>query len=102
MAESTKTGPWPLSPAHVIQLFSLCEELVCAHDADGRIVLANPAFERVLGYTHDELVAARFTELIPEKHLAEAHKGQNRRVSVVDAVKTLSSYGMIVNSGFVC
>jgi radical SAM superfamily enzyme YgiQ (UPF0313 family) len=36
-----------------------------------------------------------------EDVLAEAHKAQNRRVSVVDAVNTLSSYGMIVNGGFV-
>jgi hypothetical protein len=36
-----------------------------------------------------------------EDVLAEAHKVQNRHVSVVDAVRTLASYGMIVNGGFV-
>ncbi len=33
--------------------------------------------------------------------LAEARKVQNRRVSAVDAVRTLASHGMIVNGGFV-
>jgi radical SAM superfamily enzyme YgiQ (UPF0313 family) len=36
-----------------------------------------------------------------EDVLAEAHKVQNRRVSVVDAVRTLASHGLIVNGGFV-
>ena len=36
-----------------------------------------------------------------EDVLTEMHKVQNRRVSVVDAVRTLASYGMIVNGGFV-
>jgi hypothetical protein len=36
-----------------------------------------------------------------EDVLMEAHKVQNRRVSVADAVRTLASYGIIVNGGFV-
>jgi radical SAM superfamily enzyme YgiQ (UPF0313 family) len=36
-----------------------------------------------------------------EDVLVEAHKGQNRRVSVVDAVRILASHGIIVNGGFV-
>ena len=36
-----------------------------------------------------------------EDVLAEAHKVQNKRVSVVDAVRTLASYGLIVNGGFI-
>jgi radical SAM superfamily enzyme YgiQ (UPF0313 family) len=36
-----------------------------------------------------------------EDVLTEAHKAQNKRVSAVDAVRTLASYGMIVNGGFV-
>jgi len=40
-------------------------------------------------------------ESAEEEVLVEAHKVQNRRVSAVDAVRTLASYGMIVNGGFV-
>ena len=36
-----------------------------------------------------------------EDVLVEAHKVQNRRVSAVDAVRTLASHGIIVNGGFV-
>jgi radical SAM superfamily enzyme YgiQ (UPF0313 family) len=36
-----------------------------------------------------------------EDALIEAHKLQNRRVSVTDAVQTLASYGMVVNAGFI-
>lgn len=40
-------------------------------------------------------------ESAEEDVLVEAHKVQNRRVSAVDAVRTLASHGMIVNGGFV-
>jgi radical SAM superfamily enzyme YgiQ (UPF0313 family) len=40
-------------------------------------------------------------ESADEDVLTEAHKVQNKRVSVVDAVRTLMSHGMIVNGGFV-
>jgi radical SAM superfamily enzyme YgiQ (UPF0313 family) len=36
-----------------------------------------------------------------EDVLTETHKLQNKRVSVVDAVKTLTAHGMIVNGGFI-
>jgi radical SAM superfamily enzyme YgiQ (UPF0313 family) len=36
-----------------------------------------------------------------ESALIETQKLQNRRVSVVEAVRTLTSYGMIVNGGFI-
>jgi len=36
-----------------------------------------------------------------ETALIEAQKLQNRRVSVVDAVRTMASYGMIVTGGFI-
>jgi hypothetical protein len=36
-----------------------------------------------------------------EDVLVETHKVQNRRVSVVEAVRTITSYGMIVNGGFI-
>jgi len=36
-----------------------------------------------------------------EDVLSETRKVQNRHVSVVDAVKTLTSYGMVVNGGFI-
>jgi hypothetical protein len=36
-----------------------------------------------------------------EDVLTEMHKVQNRRVSVLDAVRTLGAHGMIVNGGFI-
>ena len=36
-----------------------------------------------------------------EDVLTETHKLQNKRVSVVDAVRTLTAHGMIVNGGFI-
>src|SRR5258705_11992957 len=38
-------------------------------DPDGRIALANPAVERLFGYTGDELVGRSLVSLVPEPPL---------------------------------
>jgi two-component system sensor kinase FixL len=44
-------------------------------DRDGRIVLANPALERLFGWRHDELIGQAVEMLIPER-LRHRHEGQ--------------------------
>jgi radical SAM superfamily enzyme YgiQ (UPF0313 family) len=59
--------------------------------------------ERLLGLMRDADFRYVFVgiESPDEEVLAETHKVQNQRVSVVDAVRTLAAYGMTVNGGFI-
>ena len=44
--------------------FNLSLDLLCIADTDGRFWKVNPAFERVLGWTHDQILARTFYELV--------------------------------------
>jgi len=56
------TGEYPIYDYE--RLFNYAIDLMCIAGTDGYFKIVNPAFERVLGYTAEELLAAPFVELI--------------------------------------
>jgi PAS domain S-box-containing protein len=62
--------------AKVRRFFELSQDMLCTADADGYLVNLNPAWQRVLGYTEEELRAQPFVDLVHpndrEQTLAEA------------------------------
>jgi two-component system, sensor histidine kinase and response regulator len=52
------------------KLFDLSIDLLCIADTDGRFRLVNPAFERTLGWSLEELLARPFYELVHPEDLA--------------------------------
>lgn len=46
------------------QLFELSQDLLCLAGVDGRFRRLNPAFERTLGWTAEELVSRQFTDFV--------------------------------------
>jgi PAS domain S-box-containing protein len=60
-----KDGPsYEQTPASASRLFALSHDLMGALDLEGRLVWTNPAWERVLGRSSDELAGTPYLELL--------------------------------------
>jgi PAS domain S-box-containing protein len=46
------------------QFFNVSPDLFCIANTDGYFLRINPTFERILGYTHDELTERQFLDLV--------------------------------------
>jgi PAS domain S-box-containing protein len=56
------------------QFFNLSLELLCIANTDGYFLRLNPSFERVLGYSKQELTAKRFLDFVHPDDLDRTHK----------------------------
>ncbi len=50
------------------------KDLICIHDVDGRIQVANKAFSTVLGYDEHEISGTNIIDYIPERHRNDFYK----------------------------
>ena len=73
------------------RLFEQVRDAVILCDAEGRIVLWNPAAERIFGYTKEEALGRGVEMIIPERHL-EGH-----RVGMQRYART--GHGSLIDSG---
>lgn len=55
-------------------LMDIAADAMLIADADGRILLANPAAERLFGYTQDEFARLAIEDLIPQRFRVSHHK----------------------------
>jgi len=58
---------WQESESRAHALFQAAAQAIFMVDQSGRIVMANPATEKMLGYTADELLGQSIEILVPEK-----------------------------------
>jgi two-component system, cell cycle sensor histidine kinase and response regulator CckA len=69
------------------RFFSVALDLLCIADTDGNFRLLNPAWERTLGYTRDELMSKKFLEFIHPEDVD----------STLEAVNVLASQREVIN-----
>ncbi len=66
-----------LDQAHMISLFENATEGIILTGRNGKIVLVNPAAERMFGYTNTELTDEPIEKLIPDRYKAHHHQLRN-------------------------
>jgi len=62
-----------IDPGHLTSLFENATEGIVLTDRSGKIVLVNPAAQRMFGYKEEELIQHPIEELIPQRYQAH-HK----------------------------
>src|SRR5215831_1724062 len=60
-------------PTHLVSLFENATEGIILSNNEGKIVMVNPAAQRVFGYTEDELVGQPIEVLLPERTRPQHH-----------------------------
>ncbi len=63
-----------VNPAHMTSLFENATEGILLTNNKGQIVLANPAIERMFGYSREELIDQPIEILIPDKYKPHHHQ----------------------------
>jgi PAS domain S-box-containing protein len=70
------------------QFFDISLDLLCVASPAGSFVRINPAFERILGYTIQELIAKPFLEFVHP----DDRESTEEAMSMLDSQKTLSDF----------
>lgn len=73
-------------------IFNLSLDLLCIAGKDGYFKRVNPAFERTLGYSGDELLSRPFTDFVHPDDRAETEVAQRRLVRGDDIVQFENRY----------
>src|SRR5262244_3610423 len=77
------TPAFTATPEEFRRLFAMSIDMLCIGGFDGYFKLVNPAWERVLGYTMEELTSRPWLDFVhPEDREATVHEGQNLTIGV--------------------
>ncbi|HUP61693.1 MAG TPA: PAS domain S-box protein [Thermoanaerobaculia bacterium] len=63
------------------ELFENAHDLVYTHDLEGRVTSMNYAGERILGYSREELMGMRISDLVVPEHLEHGLEQMRRKLS---------------------
>jgi diguanylate cyclase (GGDEF)-like protein/PAS domain S-box-containing protein len=63
------------------EIFENSGDIIYIHDFDGMMRLVNPAIERISGYSHDEILGMKITDIIVPEHAHFGLKMLDSRIS---------------------
>jgi PAS domain S-box-containing protein len=66
------------------QFFMLSPDMLCVVGFDGRFKQISPAFERILGYSHDEMISKPFSDFV-------LHEDEGDSLAELNSIKTGNS-----------
>src|SRR6185436_12323134 len=53
--------------------FENAKDAIYVHDLNGRYIMVNKAGEELIGYTRDEILQMRISDVVPRRYLDEIH-----------------------------
>ena len=74
------------------KLFDLSIDLLCIAGTDGRFRLVNPAFERTLGWSREELLRRPFYELVHPDDVAATEREVEKLASGIPTISFENRY----------
>jgi PAS domain S-box-containing protein len=61
--------------------FENAKDAIYVHDLNGRYIMVNKAGEELIGYTRDELLQMRISDVVPRKYLDEIHERLKKKLT---------------------
>jgi PAS domain S-box-containing protein len=86
-AAERQVGHEPLHAYDAETLFDLSLDMLCIAGIDGRFKKVNPAFERILGWTHDQLLSRPYYDFV---HPDDIEKTQIEVAKLAEGIPTIS------------
>src|SRR6185437_13529792 len=78
-------------------LFNHSQALICTHDLEGKLMTANPAICKVLGYEEQEMLGRSIKDFVPEKHQARFEEEYIKLIR--DSTNAVSGEFCVLNKG---
>ena len=63
------------------EYFENAKDAIYVHDLNGRYIMVNKAGEELIGYTLDEILQLRISDVVPRKYLDEIHTRLKRKLA---------------------
>ena len=75
--DSSVPSPEPANPSQseerYREYFENAKDAIYVHDLNGRYIMVNKAGEELIGYTREEILQMRISDVVPRKYLDEIH-----------------------------
>jgi len=83
--DSPAPAPDPANPSQseerYREYFENAKDAIYVHDLNGHYIMVNKAGEELIGYTRDEILQMRISDVVPRKYLDEIHNRLKKKLA---------------------
>src|SRR6476469_2945134 len=78
---SPETASLKQSEERYRDYFENAKDAIYVHDLNGRYIMVNKAGEELIGYTRDEILQMRISDVVPRAYLDQVHAKLKKRLA---------------------